>query len=1127
MSNVTKNAISKVAAVAAGLALVASFAFVAPARAAGLTQGNIDAIINLLSSFGADSATIANVKSALTGTPVTTTTTTGGTTTASSCSFTKDLTVGAKGSDVTCLQTGLIAGGFSLPAGATGFFGSQTKAAVIAWQKATKISPASGYFGAISRAHWNLSGTTTTTGGATATSTTAVTGNGLKVALAATSPNGTALVQGQGIADLAEYTFSNPTSASINVTSLTFKRTGVSNDATLANVYLYNGVNRLTDSAGVSNSTFSFSNAAGLFTVPAGSTYTVTVRSDIAGSTAGQQIGVGLTSVGSNGTLDSSVSFPINGGLQAISAATLAGVNFETATALPTANGSLSPTADYTVWQETVDVSSNPVKLSSMKFTNLGSIDASNLQNLRLYVDGVQVGTAAAQLGADRTVTFDLSTSPVLLTTSSHIVKVLGNVTGGSNRTFQFSLQRSSDAMFVDSQLGQPVTPTANSTTFAAVSSGLQTIASVSGTSGVSVSKAAASPVNDIAVGSTNVKIASFNILASGEAVKVQDLYVYANTSVHKGGLKNGKIMVNGAFIGSTKDLGEGTSNATDFSLGSSLIIPAGTVTTVDIYADAKTSTSTNLSSNETVSVSLLHSTSNGQGQSSLNAVDVPATSDVTGNTITVTSSALTATTFSGYGNQTVLPGTSNARLGSFTLSAGSTEGVTVNTVAMNLNNAADVTNLILKDNATGAQLGSTITTPSASGNSFSVNFTIPASGTKTVDIYGNVLTTATSTAVIRATLTQSTTGTGAVTSTSASLSGTQQLQTITVGTGLLTIARSANNPVNANVIAGASQVTTSAYTFTAQNSPYTVQKLELRIPNGVATSTTGVTLSYKDVNGATQTANGAVSVLSNASSTVAFSGLSFYVPANDSADLTVLVGIPTIANGAVSGAAVRTELLNSTGFQAIDSTGNATTTVGVANTPIEGFTTGYGKAYVRKSIPTFAGQSYTSTALPTTGTDIYKFSVTADAAGAVELDKVSFNVATSTGGYSYKNYTLYDVTSGAPVALNATAVTNVNGSGIVSITPDAVIQIGAGSTKTFTLRSGSITGSAGTHNSISVQLAAADSSAVTNAAASSLTSNSYIWSDRSASNHSTTSSDWTNGYLLKNLVDGVYSFSN
>ncbi|PIW96259.1 hypothetical protein COZ83_01845, partial [Candidatus Kaiserbacteria bacterium CG_4_8_14_3_um_filter_50_23] len=57
--------------------------------------------------------------------------------------------MGSTGADVTCLQNALIAGGFSIPAGATGYFGTQTRAAVASWQSSKNIAPAVGYFGPI------------------------------------------------------------------------------------------------------------------------------------------------------------------------------------------------------------------------------------------------------------------------------------------------------------------------------------------------------------------------------------------------------------------------------------------------------------------------------------------------------------------------------------------------------------------------------------------------------------------------------------------------------------------------------------------------------------------------------------------------------------------------------------------------------------------------------------------------------------------------------------------------------------------------------------------------------------------------------------------------------------------
>ncbi|MEO6536309.1 MAG: peptidoglycan-binding protein [Candidatus Paceibacterota bacterium] len=92
----------------------------------------------------------------------TTTTTSTTTTTATATTFARNLTIGSTGADVTALQTWLIAKGFSIPAGATGYFGAQTKAALGAYQASAGITPAAGYFGPITRAQVNAAGGVTT-----------------------------------------------------------------------------------------------------------------------------------------------------------------------------------------------------------------------------------------------------------------------------------------------------------------------------------------------------------------------------------------------------------------------------------------------------------------------------------------------------------------------------------------------------------------------------------------------------------------------------------------------------------------------------------------------------------------------------------------------------------------------------------------------------------------------------------------------------------------------------------------------------------------------------------------------------------------------------------------------------
>src|SRR3989338_3926208 len=139
--------INKNVAVFVGLALaLAVVGMASPVSAAALTQAQVDAIIGLLQSFGADQSTISNVQASLTGgTP------TGGTGgTVGSYVFNTNLTMGSKGVDVTNLQkvlnsdadTIVAASGVGSAGNESSYFGALTKSAVIKFQKKYGITPA-------------------------------------------------------------------------------------------------------------------------------------------------------------------------------------------------------------------------------------------------------------------------------------------------------------------------------------------------------------------------------------------------------------------------------------------------------------------------------------------------------------------------------------------------------------------------------------------------------------------------------------------------------------------------------------------------------------------------------------------------------------------------------------------------------------------------------------------------------------------------------------------------------------------------------------------------------------------------------------------------------------------------
>ncbi len=132
---------------------------------AALTDAQIQAIVGLLTSFGADASVISNVSASLKGQPVVVSTTTPPTTIptvtpTTNVTFTRDLQLGMTGEDVRALQKILNKSGDTQVAltgtGSRGYesdyFGARTQLAVIAFQKKYTIAPAAGYVGKITRA---------------------------------------------------------------------------------------------------------------------------------------------------------------------------------------------------------------------------------------------------------------------------------------------------------------------------------------------------------------------------------------------------------------------------------------------------------------------------------------------------------------------------------------------------------------------------------------------------------------------------------------------------------------------------------------------------------------------------------------------------------------------------------------------------------------------------------------------------------------------------------------------------------------------------------------------------------------------------------------------------------------
>lgn len=133
-----------------GSAIVLSLVIgVGAQTASALTSVEAEAIISALSL---DASKAAAIRALVTG----------GSAPAASVSFSRNLTVGSTGSDVTALQQFLVSRGFlTMPAGtAYGYFGALTKSAVAAYQASTGL-PSTGYFGPMTIAKISASGVVT------------------------------------------------------------------------------------------------------------------------------------------------------------------------------------------------------------------------------------------------------------------------------------------------------------------------------------------------------------------------------------------------------------------------------------------------------------------------------------------------------------------------------------------------------------------------------------------------------------------------------------------------------------------------------------------------------------------------------------------------------------------------------------------------------------------------------------------------------------------------------------------------------------------------------------------------------------------------------------------------------
>ena len=1104
---------SKTAKFVSGFVGLSMAAMMIPGIASAATVEELTAQINaLLAQVSALQAASGNV---------TTTTTTTGSQVACTASFGTNLKVGSSNADVLALQrllnqsadTQVSATGAGSPGMETSYFGPATKAAVIKFQNkyATDIlSPVgltqgTGFVGASTRAKLNTmctSGSTTTTttgttlpagctsasgfspttGAACSAGTVVITGGAVSAVLDSTSPMSSGVVSPQGVATFATFRITNPTAAAVKVTMLKFTRTGISSDSTLNNVYLYSGAARLTDSASVSQGIVNFSDASGLVTVPAGSSVTVSVRADVASSMAGQTLGFMLTDAMTDAGAISGL--PISGAQMTFVTAPLGMATADFVGSFVPSTGNIDPQSDIVVWQKNLNIGNRDAMMSTIRFQQIGSVYATDIKNLRLMIDGTQVGAAVDQADANRFVTFSFAT-PLTVKAGNHTIKVLGDVVGGSGRNFQFSLRRVVDVEITDSQLGVVVTPTNGGVAFTQVQ-GASTIGINAGT--LTVSKDTSSPSGNVVLNGSQVTMAKFAFKANGEDLKVENLtFGYTGTSSMAAKLRAGSIFADGVQIGSQQDI---VPAGTQFNLGSALVIPAGKTVVVEVRADIfNNGTGGAFLANDTFQINLIAGSSNVYQRQSLGYI---ANTGVSANQLTVASGSLALSAYSAYSNQTVTVPQTAYKLGEYRLTTGNTEGVNLDTVTLTLANGTltNLTDIYVVYNGKTSQSKST----GQASQTFSINEAVAANTTMSFAVYANMNANLTGTVVSTLQVSGTSQSSGQAV-TSAVVTG----QTISQGTGVLTVVADASTPVSALVV-GNSMPKVGSYKFTGLNDAFTIDELTFQVlgANGAAAIKNIV---VKD--GATTLATTPVNSSNKATST----GLTLAVAYNQNKIVDVYADLGTIGTGgATTSANVGVQLVS---YEYMTSSGVKTRVFGATST---------NAFYAFKTKPTITNVALPTSVLNAGAQTVAQFTITADAGGTVAWRKLTMSIASSTpsGTLTTTGYNIYDAANQS-TALTGVVVTQT--ASTVTFTSASTDQEVSGS-KTYVVKAtvggtGILAGASLSHNISSSAVFAAPN---TYAVATAVSTNNFVWSDESVIGHDGTTADWMGDYLVKNL---------
>jgi len=963
------------------------------------------------------------------------------------------------------------------------------------------------------------------------------------------------------------------------ITGLTVQRTGLAVDAVISSVVLIDTTDNTQ--IGLSQTLNANHQAVftETITIPANTTKGIMIAANMPSGTsyAGEAAVLSLVAVTTTSSLSGTL--PIAGNYQTINATLSLGTATVTVGSLDplTAATKEVGTTNYVFSAIKVSAdSTEDLSVQSIRWNQSGSAASTDLANVRVVVNGVDYATTVSSDGKYYSVKFASGITIAKGLNKEFTLK--GDILNGSNRTIAFDVYKTTDLVVQGQTYGYYLTPSftsngithssANATAISATTSPYFNGAHVTiGTGSLRIDKnTALAPAANVAKGTTGALLGAFDFVVQGEPINVTSMIMTIDMTQQTSNVgsssditsitltkSDGTVIagpVNGVDTGSTG--GDGTA-----TFSGTITLPVGTTNVL-----VKGNLNTDFTANDTIQMKFAVSTTNvvATGATTGNAITAtPDSATVSANLMTVKGGALTVTVSGTPVSQPVVRGINGYTFTNFIFDA-SASGEDIRVTALKLRNtysgtlAADQSNMALYDGTAALTTGSNVKNPtgdSPEDYTFTLDnpLVVAKNSQKIVSLKGNILGNATAGTTkwglqTTETGTSYVTATGVSTGNAISVTTTVNLgptMTVTTG-GQYSVALDASTPAGKLIPANTTGNVMTVLKMKATSEDINIKKMSFFLANSSSTPNDIAQITVWD--GSTLVASKLDPFAGLTAGTNATTTLDIMTNTDGSSALKLLSGVEKVVTvkADINPITQDSTIAHAGDNLIVQYDGSTSSTynygVGLSSgatiTNYSPITTAQSAAYIYKSVPTVALASLPTTALVGGTQTLSKFTVAADAKGDIDLYKFTFKIATS-GTVLVDNLTLTDETTGTILYASSTSfTTSAFASGIVDIvllaSPGTIggtvttRTVAAGTSKIFSLKA-TLSSVPSTTASISCQLegdtaipTARNNALQAATVVESDTNNDFIWSDFSASSHTKSTSDWTNGYLVAGL---------